>query len=216
MIVVICVLILILGAWHLFSEKWQKKTSIYISKPLTTFLILLLGVVGVEHNINIPALYGWLIVVGLAFSILGDIFLMLEKDYFIAGLVAFLMAHLCYIVAFYWVLPGLAFWPLIILILYGVLVYSKLHKSLAEMKAPVVVYLCVILVMVWLAWCVWLTNLSIGGLFIFIGALIFAISDTILALGKFVKSGPNTQLWVMATYYVAQALIALSVSYLVI
>ena len=215
MIVIICVLILISGVWHLFSENRQQKMGIYISKPLTTLLILLLAVVGVEHN-HIPVLYGWLIVIGLAFSILGDIFLMLEKDYFIAGIVAFLIAHLCYIATFYWLISRLALWPLIILILYGLLVYLKLHKSLAEMKAPVVVYLCVILVMVWLAWCVWLTNFSTGGLLIFIGALVFAVSDTILALGKFVKSGPTTQVWVMATYYVAQTLIGLSVSYLII
>jgi len=50
----------------------------------------------------------------------GDVFLMLPSDRFVAGLVAFLMAHLCYIAAFGSEIDALAWWPLIPPVIFGV------------------------------------------------------------------------------------------------
>src|SRR5436853_39756 len=60
----------------------------YVAKPAT--LLALLVYAGCGH----PS--PWL-VAALAFSLLGDVFLMLPAELFLAGLAAFLVAHLAYI-----------------------------------------------------------------------------------------------------------------------
>ncbi|MEQ1658541.1 MAG: lysoplasmalogenase, partial [Hylemonella sp.] len=44
-------------------------------------------------------------------------------------------------------------------------------------------------------------------LWVAVGAGFFMLSDTLLALNKFVSPLPLSQLWVLSTYYVAQVLI---------
>src|SRR5690606_41962032 len=70
---------------------------VYLFKPLTTVLILLLALLA---SPPVTPAYQWLIVLGLLFSLAGDVFLMLPRDRFVAGLVSFLIAHLFYIAAF--------------------------------------------------------------------------------------------------------------------
>ena len=67
------------------------------------------------------------------------------------------------------------------------------------------------MLMVWLATCLLLSNVTFSNVLLFIGSMFFAYSDSILAWGKFVKKGVINQILVMLTYYVAQTLIALSI-----
>lgn len=67
----------------------------YIAKPLTTLLIA-----AIAWRANGDPGYRRAILAGMALSCIGDIALMLPLDAFVPGLVAFLLAHLCYIVAF--------------------------------------------------------------------------------------------------------------------
>jgi alkylglycerol monooxygenase len=46
-----------------------------------------------------------------------------------------------------------------------------------------------------------------GALWVAVGAGFFMLSDTLLALNKFVSPLPLSQLWVLSTYYIAQVLI---------
>src|SRR5258708_3354306 len=70
---------------------------VYVFKPLTTGLILLLALIASGPEL---ARYQWAIVTSLAFSLAGDVFLMLPGDLFLAGLLSFLVAHIAYLVAF--------------------------------------------------------------------------------------------------------------------
>ncbi len=71
----------------------------YVCKPLTTVLVLCTAVWGEGV---VPRYQRW-VVAGLLLSLTGDVFLMLPGDFFVPGLVAFLLAHVCYIAAF---IPG--------------------------------------------------------------------------------------------------------------
>ncbi|NIN65212.1 MAG: lysoplasmalogenase, partial [Anaerolineae bacterium] len=94
-------------------------------KPLTTFLILLMALVSPGAT---TSLYRGAIVLGLAFSLVGDVFLMLPSDRFLLGLISFLLAHMAYIGAFslglpFQITPGY----LIPLLVYAILMFSILQ-----------------------------------------------------------------------------------------
>lgn len=207
---VLLVLIVLGAIMEIRGEYRPTRTWIYVFKPLTTLLILLLAV-------NRGIIYGFdtsvvLIVVGLAFSMLGDIFLMLPSDRFIPGLLSFLTAHLCYIAAFT-VGRGFGFtlWLAVAFALLGVGLLRMLWSGLGEMKVPVMGYILVILTMGWQAW---ERYFAVGGLPTLaagIGALLFAGSDSVLAWMRFRQHFHSARLIVMITYYTAQLLIALSV-----
>ena len=69
----------------------------YVFMPLTTLLILLLAATAPQSS---SPRHQWSVVAGLLFSLAGDVCLMLPKDLFLAGLLAFLVAHGCYLFAF--------------------------------------------------------------------------------------------------------------------
>jgi len=155
--------------------------------------------------------YKYMIIIGLIFSLAGDIFLMLPSDRFVAGLVAFLLAHLFYIAAFASEISALIWWPLIPFVIYGIIIYIILASSLGKLKLPVLIYVAVILIMAWLAWERWSQTGQIGALLAFIGAVLFIISDTILAIDRFRGAFKLSRALNLTTYFAAQLLIASSV-----
>jgi uncharacterized membrane protein YhhN len=78
------------------------------------------------------------------------------------------------------------------------------------MKAAVVVYVCVILLMAWAALSRATTTVDGGGVLAAVGALLFVASDSTLAWGRFRGEFGSAQAVVLATYFAAQWLIALS------
>jgi uncharacterized membrane protein YhhN len=160
-----------------------------------------------------PSFYAYAIIAGLLCSVAGDVFLMLPSDQFVAGLISFLIAHLLYIVAFTFGRPfRFPPWSLVLFALYGVFIYSLLYPHLGDMKIPVFIYVMVILVMGWRAWERWTGTRMKTALFAFFGALLFIISDSILAVNKFREHFEIARALSLTTYFSAQWLIALSVS----
>ena len=159
-----------------------------------------------------------MIVVGLVFSLSGDVFLMLPekpRSFFMPGLVVFLIAHLFYIVAFClgggWAnkdllvaIPFLAF---------GIGTAVYLWPSLGAMKVPVALYILVILTMGWRAGVrIYAVDVPTPGAVIaLVGAILFILSDLILALNRFVRPFASARATNLTTYFVGQACIALSV-----
>ena len=137
----------------------------------------------------------WLLV-GFFFSWLGDIFLMFQKEetYFLFGLASFLLAHIAYILAFrLWVYDNLEIplvkrhpWLVFVLMLYGYGFFKVLEPGMGEMKIPVIAYMAVILLMVIIAMNRQRKVSRIGFRWIMAGALLFLLSDSILAYYKFV------------------------------
>src|SRR3954469_1473839 len=133
--------ILLFALIEVVCEQTGRGRLVYLFKPLTTLLIILLALSRTPIQ---GEGYKFLIVAGLIFSMCGDIFLMLPSDRFMAGLVSFLVAHLFYITAFAQGFPGMVgLWPLAPLGLYGVGMYRFLSPGLGKMRLPVVIYMAV-------------------------------------------------------------------------
>jgi uncharacterized membrane protein YhhN len=181
---------------------------VYVFKPLTTILII---VIALLSGADAPPTYKIAILVGLAFSLAGDVFLMLPSDQFIPGLVSFLIAQICYIIAF---TSGRGFsfgWAsFILVVIYGALAYSLLAPHLGKMRLPVIAYIIVILMMAWQAWERWSALGERGALLAFFGAVLFVLSDTFLALNRFRGEFAAARALTLSTYYAAQWLITSS------
>ncbi|MBC8174887.1 MAG: lysoplasmalogenase [Candidatus Marinimicrobia bacterium] len=190
------------------AEYLGPSIHIYVFKPLTMVFILLIAIQMSRGNFS---RYVGTIIVGLIFSLAGDVFLMLPSDQFIAGLVSFLVAHLFYIVAFTTgrriklTGSGLPF------LLYGVLICTILYPYLEEMKLPVLAYVLVILIMGWQACDRYYLSKNTFTLLAFVGAVLFIFSDSILALNKFREPFEIARALNLSTYFIAQWMIAFSV-----
>lgn len=154
------------------------------------------------------------IALGLVFSIGGDILLEISPRLFLYGLLSFLVAHLCYIVAFtrrYRSLRLLWFVPFV---LWGGGVYLFLFPKLGGMALPVGVYVTVICAMMWratacLGWSVSRNYLAWAGM---LGAISFAISDTMIAFNKFNAPFAAARYGIIVLYWLGQWGIAYSVA----
>ncbi len=202
-------LIILSGLLHITGQYLNIASLKYIFKPLTTALIILLAFQLDSGNYTI---YKILILTGLLFSLIGDVFLMLPKDRFIAGLVSFLVAHLLFIGAMVSDLgPFYAWIPFIPIAVYMIIFLWILLPKTGKMTIPVLVYALVIMLFLWQAagraW--YLAGDSSS--YAFIGAVLFVISDSVLAYNKFVKSFKLAELLIMLSYWSALVLLALSI-----
>ena len=189
--------------------KYKKPRFIhYAFKPLTMVLIISLAW---ERVTALPSGYGYFILFGLCISLFGDIFLMLSAKYFRSGLLAFLGAHVLYILAFSRDIEALSWLPLFIILAYGIAVCLFLFGSLGRYRAPVLVYILAISAMAWLAFNRHQSLLDKESLLALIGAGLFLLSDTLNAFNRFKKPFRIAQALILGTYFVAQLLFALSV-----
>lgn len=187
------------------------KTQEYIFKPLTTVLIIGVAVASPDPE---SALYQNLIVTGLVASLIGDVALMLpDERWFLYGLLSFLGAHLLYIAAFNLTRDSNAAWYYIVpFVVYALVFLVWLWPHLGPMRAPVILYMAVIMIMAWQAANRWLAYREADEtLLALTGAYLFVASDSVLAVERFRGTWRSAPFWVLSTYYAAQWLIALSV-----
>jgi uncharacterized membrane protein YhhN len=156
-----------------------------------------------------------LLVAALGLSALGDMLLSRDGDTaFLAGMVAFLAAHLAYIPLFLGLTEGVGLladrWPLVLgVAVYMLLFLRFLWPGLGQFKWPVAIYSLAIAGMGIAA----LTLPAQGGPgYVLLGAASFILSDSVLAVERFQL--PQTSrlnlvtpyiVWVL--YWLAQALI---------
>ena len=209
MINALLILAALLSAGVVFrSEQLGSKGLLYVAKPLT---VISIGLIAVLAWPIVHPVYRQLIVLGLAASLVGDVFLMLPKDRFLPGLVAFLLAHLFYVTAFATRLEGfsvLAFLPYVVALLF---VTKLLWPHLGRLKIPVIIYSATIAAMAGTAFGV---AMEVGTLTAWCGAAggaLFVISDAALAFNRFIGRFGGAQYVILGTYFIAQTLIALSV-----
>lgn len=209
LIVVLSILALISGSLHIRAEYFGPQKHIYLFKPLTMVCIILLALL---IDPPISDTYKIIILIGLVFSMGGDVFLMLPQDRFVPGLVSFLIAHLFYIVAFAndGELP-IVLWVTVPLLIFGGGMIAILLPTLGDMKIPVMAYMLVILTMGWMAIGRWVDTEQPGSFLAATGATLFMISDAVLAYNRFKKPFHLARLLTLGTYFSAQWLIALSI-----
>ncbi|MBI5567533.1 MAG: lysoplasmalogenase [Chloroflexi bacterium] len=155
--------------------------------------------------------YANLILAGLIFSLAGDILLEISADLFVPGLIAFLIGHVWYIAAFLSVTRELK-WPRVLpFAAWVVLAYLLLFPNLKGMALPVAAYVIVIGSMMWRASATIASPVLRWQGLALIGAILFGLSDTLLAFKKFsgVTIGPHFT--VIGLYWLGQFGLALSV-----
>ncbi|WP_448142280.1 lysoplasmalogenase [Stenotrophomonas bentonitica] len=189
----------------------------WIAKPLATLLIA--AIVWRAHAA--PPGYRRAILLGMAFSCIGDIALMLPFDAFVPGLIAFLLAHLCYIVAFragFRAGRGLLIAAALLAVFAGINLAGLWPLLPNDLRIPVVVYVVVLALMATLALArAWPKSAATpsaptSARWAAIGAVLFVISDSVLAWDRFGGGLPAATLCVLSTYYAAQYCVARSAS----
>jgi len=205
---ILSLLVLASALLNIRAEYKGPRRQVYVFKPLAVALVILIAL---QTKYTTATHYRQLIVAGLICSLAGDVFLMLRRERFVAGLVSFLFAHLFYIAAF--TTDGArvsSAWGAFTLALYGALMLRLLWPRLGKLKAPVVIYVAAILLMAWQALNRWTTTGDAGGALALAGALLFVVSDSALAWNRFRAEFKSAQALVLGTYFAAQWLIALS------
>jgi uncharacterized membrane protein YhhN len=196
----------------LLAEK-QRRTGLILcfKTPLSA---LFLGAALIQPHL-VPSYYQF-VLAGLVCGLIGDVCLALKgKKAFRVGLVVFLIGHILYVVAFVG-LTRLLDWGtsghfLIAAVSLGV--FLRLRTHLGNMLVPVVLYVVVISIMVAAAWVAFL-NPDIprsGALTLLLGAILFYLSDVLVARERFVESDFVNRLFGLPLYYCGQFLIAFSV-----
>ncbi len=181
----------------------------YFTKPLIVGSLIAYFIPNSKH-LNRPTKN--LTLLALIFSVIGDMFLMYTDEspnYFTSGLVAFLLAHIMYILVFLKKRnPKVKPYGFIaLIILYGSILFYVLKNGLGNMLIPVLVYMLVILIMATTAF--WRKgNVNKQSFYlVFIGALFFIFSDSLIALDKFYIPITLARTGIIITYAFAQLLI---------
>jgi uncharacterized membrane protein YhhN len=198
------------------AQLLKKQQQVYILKPLSTLLVIaVLCLAFLDPNQILNYTLG--ILVGLIFSLGGDIALMFDnKRAFAAGLGLFLLAHIAYIVTFTLLSPfsSWEYQAMAILAAAGFLFFMLIRSGLGKLKWPVIAYILIISLMVSRAFSTLFSpNFNqTQGLMIFFGALLFYLSDMILAANRFWRPWKYNRIS-LAFYYSGQLLLALAAGY---
>ncbi|GAB4411298.1 MAG: lysoplasmalogenase [Anaerolineales bacterium] len=201
----------------IWAEFAERPRLVYVFKPLSTLLVIAacaLAFLDPAHN---PT-YALGALVGLVLSLGGDVALMFHdsRRAFLVGLVLFLLAHVAYTVVFT-ALGRSSGWDIVsgaVLLAAGAGFYALIRPNLGAMRVPVLAYMVVISVMV---------NRAVSALaspvfgagqaaMVAVGAVLFYVSDVILAAARFWKPWRYHRIS-LAFYYAGQFLIALAASY---
>ena len=163
--------------------------------------------------------YSYFVIGGLVFGLIGDVCLVLPGLLlgFFAGLIAFFVGHLLYIVAFAHVAEFAAWLSPVPIMFCGIsaLVFWWLRPWLGPFYFPVLLYAIVISIMVSLSW-LGFVNLAVhptGALALFAGSTSFYFSDLFVARDRFVKKKFVNRLIGLPLYYIGQFLLAFSVGW---
>lgn len=185
----------------------------YAMKPLTLLIVIFL----VATDMPAPGTsrsFKPLLLTALLASLAGDVLLMLPGKHFIAGLASFLVAHLFYLVLLKRSNAPTRWFPsriaLAVTLGFGAVMYAVLWPGLRGpvLAGAVAAYVVVIALMAAQAIGRATVLRNRSATLVAVGTCFFMLSDTLLALNRFVQPLPMVGLWVLATYYVAQILLA--------
>jgi len=185
----------------------------YITKPaiLTSLIIYFLA-----KNKGLSSFAKNLTLLALVLSLIGDILLMFDNgspNFFIAGLGSFLLAHIMYALVFLKKgKPNKRIWIFLsVLILYGFGLFYMIKDGLGNMLIPVLLYIMAIFSMATAAFVRKESVLNTSFYLVLIGALLFMLSDSLIAVDKFYKPFQLSNLSIMLTYGIAQLLIVFGI-----
>jgi uncharacterized membrane protein YhhN len=221
---------IVLGAllldWLAVAFEWLR------IKPITKILAMGLVILWTIYTSGWGA-YITLILLLLAqlFGLFGDVFLLMRQKWFLWGLGAFLVGHVFYLVLFllqladairyfeltsFRILAGCAIlmgWVFLLFWFYRLV--RKLNSRHLSLGVSIYGGVLSSIVVISLSLVLFSTNLQGIYTLLSAGALLFLISDSLLAYNRFVKRIPRGQLWVRITYHLAQFCLAAGFVFLI-
>ena len=185
----------------------------YFTKPLIVLSLLVFFLI--QSN-SLNRITKSLMLSALVLSLIGDIALLFDSVnamYFIVGLASFLVAHVMYMLLFLKQRDHnkkpLLF--VILMLLYASILFYLLKDGLGDLLIPVIIYMLVILGMSTTAFLRIKDNNIKSYYWVFIGSILFMISDSILALDKFHQPLTLSSIGIMLTYALAQYCIVIGI-----
>ena len=202
-ITIATILFLVVASLHIIGVIFSENLA-FISKPflMTTLIVVYLVSVQKPDFWFISALF---------FSFWGDVLLLFKSQFFVFGLTSFLIAHIFYIKMTIRLLKKMSYQQIALVVLPFLLFLGSflylLKDNLGEMQIPVIVYGIVISVFGVVALLNYIQVKSTTNLWLFLGAIIFITSDSLIAINKFYAPNEKSQFFIMITYILAQYLI---------
>jgi uncharacterized membrane protein YhhN len=194
-------------------KKWLRLE--YLAKPAVMIVLFIWLWLSTGFS-GAPLWFG----LGILLSLTGDVLLMVSLDrFFLAGLVVFLLVHVAYLIGFNIPVPDISAWGFVLAIIVGLGGMRVIRRILAalaangqdRMRTPIIIYGTVISLMLLSAMMkltdfAWNAN---AAALVGVGALLFFISDIILAWNKFVSPIQHGRIYNIGAYHLGQiALIA--------
>lgn len=180
--------------------------GVLFTKPLIMILIMLFYYTQTQNHRN---LQDKLMLVAFFFSLLGDTFLMFSGEkYFMFGLGSFLITHLFYIFVFTrnWLKTNKLY--RFSMILFSIIMLLILKNNITNsLLIPIIVYMFTITLMA-ISAAERNTNPESYRL-VLLGAILFVLSDSLIALNEFVNPIPFSTILIMGTYIFAQYFICI-------
>jgi uncharacterized membrane protein YhhN len=205
-------LVIAIFNWIAVARNW--KYIIYLTKPGVMVALL----IWLWQNGGLSGHMRWF-AIGVLFSLIGDVFLILPREQFIAGLISFLLVQVSYTIGLNNTFPEVNIASLIIIILLIFIAYQIYRRitegldasSQSSLKLPIMAYMIAISMMVLSAFLTLVRPDWFAGqaLMVSAGALLFFLSDTFLAWRKFIAPLSYGNLLVIINYHLGQALILL-------
>lgn len=203
---------------HLGARWLAYAPAAYFTKPL---LLVLLAIYFTRTTQLFPSRFRNYLLAGFGFAWLGDVLLMLSEIaplyeiFYLLGIVAFLLTHVCYILAFinyrpdhYGLLPARPYAALPVLAYWCLICWIIVPGVPSHLLAPTVIYAAILAGMALM--CLHLASKAEFPVWyrMFAGTLLFMISDSLISLNMNGWPIPQATFWVMLTYIAGQYLIA--------
>ncbi len=179
----------------------------FLSKPFLTISLVIVYLVAVSKP-------NFWFVSAMFFSFWGDVLLLFKSQFFTFGLGSFLIAHLIYIKLISKELKKVSLQKIIVsslpFIVFLVIFLFVILDKVIDVKAPIIIYGIVISAFGTLSFLNHLQNKNTVSLWLFLGALFFIVSDSLIAINKFYYTQEDYEIFIMVTYILAQYLICKS------
>jgi len=210
--------VLVLAGFHL---TFQQKTLLFLLQPFLLFILSAVTVGFCMTSCPKPVVaYAGFLCLGMAFAFLGDLFMAkvirIFPERIINGIMAFSITHACYIIAFSRMgtfFPKQALPAAVIVYIFAGVLYFKVANIPDNriLSAITFFYLIIITTMLWGSIAILFTSYPmLFKITVLAGALLFFVSDALIAYSNFRSSFASAERIIHFTYILGQMLIQIS------
>ncbi len=194
------------------ADVWAVITDNSIGEMI--FKPLLMTTLAIVYLVSVKKSNFWFIS-ALFFSFWGDVLLLFKEQFFVFGLASFLLAHIIYIKITAGFLQKISIKKILLatlpFVVFFVLLLNLIFDGLGVMKIPVIIYGITISSFGAVALLNYISRKTTDSLWLFLGAIVFIVSDSVLAINRFYEAKEVYGIIIMITYIVAQYFICKSI-----